>query len=206
MNIGVATTQGRPYFRILQILKGSCIRFNSILPKDITSYDGITITTKSESPKHKNSIYYEEIFDKHPTIVLGYLARYLQQPYGDEHLVMGIDPGRRIGLAIFYRGVEIESSVYQSVDKLVSHLAIVLACLRARKKTIRIGCAHMGSAKRIADALNSKSSSTFEIEFIDEYKTTIRTKNQNQGGKRDKLSAKFISQRVGYRHELVTHL
>jgi len=39
-----------------------------------------------------------------------------------------------------------------------------------------------------------KFCSNFEIEFVDESNTTLKIKNYNQRGKRDMLSAQFITQ------------
>jgi len=38
------------------------------------------------------------------------------------------------------------------------------------------------------------------LEFVDERKTSLKIKNYNQRGKRDMMSAKYITQREGYRH------
>ena len=51
--------------------------------------------------------------------------------------------------------------------------------------------------------LKLKFCSSFELEFVDEYKTSLKIKNFNQRGKRDMLSAKYISQREGYRYSIL---
>jgi len=96
--------------------------------------------------------------------------------------------------------MEIESSLHSSVDNLVSHIITILAELRAKSKIVKIGNGNMVLAKEIGMLLNLKFCSSFELEFVDEHKTSPKTKNYNQRGKRDKLSAKFISQRQGFRH------
>ena len=58
----------------------------------------------------------------------------------------------------------------------------------------------MKLAKKITNLLNLKYCSDFELEFVDESKTTVKIKNFNQRGKRDMLSAKYISRRDGHRH------
>ncbi len=121
-------------------------------------------------------------------------------PDFEEDLILGIDPGQRIGLSIFYYGKEIESSFYSSVEKLVFHIIQVLGGLRAKRKIIKIGNGNMKIAKQIVTVLNLNFCSSFELEFVDEQKTSLKIKNFNQRGKRDMLSAKYISQREGYRH------
>ncbi len=124
----------------------------------------------------------------------------LNQDFEEENLILGIDPGQRIGLSIFYYGTEIGRSFYFSVEELVFHIIQVLSGLRAKRKIIKIGNGNMKIAKQIVTMLNLKFCSSFELEFVDERKTSLKIKNFNQRGKRDMLSAKYISQRDGYRH------
>ncbi len=121
-------------------------------------------------------------------------------PDFEEDLILGIDPGQRIGLSIFYYEKEIESSFYSSVEELVFHIIEILGGLRAKRKIVKIGNGNMKIAKQIVSVLNLNFCSSFELEFVDEQKTSLKIKNFNQRGKRDMLSAKYISQREGYRH------
>ena len=124
----------------------------------------------------------------------------LNPDFEEEDLIFGVDPGQRIGLSIFYYGKEIESSFYSSVEELIFHIIEVLGGLRAKRKIVKIGNGNMKIAKQIVTMLNLNFCSSFELEFIDEQKTSLKIKNFNQRGKRDMLSAKYISQREGYRH------
>jgi hypothetical protein len=124
----------------------------------------------------------------------------LNPDFEEEDLILGIDPGQRIGLSIFYYGKEIESSFHSSVEELVFHIIRVLGGLRAKRKIVKIGNGNMKIAKQIVTVLNLNFCSSFELEFVDEQKTSLKIKNFNQRGKRDMLSAKYISQREGYRH------
>ena len=61
----------------------------------------------------------------------------------------------------------------------------------------------MEIAKKIVATLNLKFCSSFELEFVDEQNTSLKIKNHNQRGKRDMLSAKYISQRDGTRKSIL---
>ena len=61
----------------------------------------------------------------------------------------------------------------------------------------------MEIATQIVKMLNLKFCSSFELEFVDESRTSLKIKNFNQRGKRDMLSAKYISKREGYRHSIL---
>lgn len=172
------------------------------MPEQIGSYDGeIIFTTKNEAPQNcQKPILYEDIFDKHPTIIHGIIVQKLDSGYEESNLVIGVDPGIRTGLSVTYYGKEIERSLYSTIDELVNHIIMILGGLRAKRKTVKIGNGNMKVAKYIGTLLNIRYCSAFELEFVDEQRTSLKIKNFNQRGKRDMLSAKYISLREGYRH------
>lgn len=143
---------------------------------------------------------HEEIVDKDPVVIQGLMIQKLQVGLDKNELVLGIDPGSRTGLSVSYYGKEIERSIFNSVESLVMHIAKILAELRADRKIIKIGNGNMNLAKEITTLLNLRFCSDFELEFVDEQKTSLKIKNYNQRGKRDMMSAKYISQREGIRH------
>ena len=127
----------------------------------------------------------------------------LNLDFEEEVLILGVDPGQRIGLSIFYYDTEIESSFYSSVEDIILHIIHVLGNLRAKRKIIKIGNGNMKIAKQIVTMLNLRFCSSFELEFVDEQKTSLKIKNFNQRGKRDMLSARYILQRNGYRYSVL---
>ena len=143
---------------------------------------------------------YEEIIDKDPAVIRGLMIKKLEGGLDKNELVLGIDPGHRTGLSVFYFGKEIEKSTFTSVEGLVMHVAKILAELKADRKIVKIGNGNMNLAKEIITLLNLRFCSDFELEFVDERKTSLKIKNYNQRGKRDMMSAKYITQREGYRH------
>jgi hypothetical protein len=175
------------------------------LPEEISNYQGnLVLTTLKESPpKCKKPILNEDVFEQHFTVIRGLMIQKLNLDYEEKDLVIGIDPGQQIGLSIFYFGKEIEGSFYSSIEELVLHIIGVLGNLRAKRKIIKIGNGNMIIAKKIEKLLNLRFCSSFELEYVDESKTTLKIKNFNQRGKRDMLSAKFISQREGYRYSIL---
>jgi len=186
-------------------LKSLNLKFDSILPEQIPTYEGnLILTTKKESPDNSTkTILHEDILEKHPTVFRGTIIQKLDLGFEQDELVIGIDPGSRIGISIFFCGKEIENSFYNSIDELISHVINILAELRAKRKLVKIGNGDMQIAKKISALLNLKFCSSFELEFVDERKTSLKIKNFNQRGKRDMLSAKYISQREGYRHVIL---
>lgn len=186
----------------MKTLKHLKINYDSILPNEINQTDKrLILTTTRDMPKiDTNLVLYEEEFNADPTVIKGLIMQKLESGMNEDSLVIGIDPGNRIGLSVFYHQKEIERSTYTSLDELISHVVKILAGLKADKKIVKIGNGNMKIARQITNLLNLKFCSHFELEFVDEHKTSLRTKNYNKRGERDKMSARYISQREGYRH------
>lgn len=162
------------------------------------------LTTFQESPKFsKKPILHEEIIDKDPVVIQGLIIQKLEIGLDKNELMIGIDPGYRTGLSVFYYGKEIERSIFTSNEALVMHVAKILAELKADSKIVKIGNGNMKLAREITRLLNLRFCSDFALEFVDERKTSLKIKNYNQRGKRDMMSAKYISQRDGDRHVIL---
>ena len=162
------------------------------------------LTTRKESPAECDvPLLHEDVLDHHSTVTRGMMLQKLDMRFEEDDLVLGVDPGQRIGLSISYYGKEIEGSFYSSADELVSHMIHVLGGLRARRKIVKMGNGNMQVANRIVTALNLGFCSSFELEFVDEQRTSPKIKNFNQRGRRDMLSARYISQREGCRHSVL---
>ena len=165
------------------------------------TYNGNFIfTTRKELPKNcEKHILDEEVLEHPPTVLRGKMLQKLSMCFDEDVLLFGIDPGQRIGLSILYYEKEIENSFYSSIDDLVNHIVRVLRGLKASRTVVKIGNGDIEIAKKIAQHMSYKCSSSFELEIVDEKNTSLKIKNHNQRGKRDMLSAKYISQREGTR-------
>ncbi len=201
-NIAVATVSGKSYYKIINVLRRLELNYDSILPEEITSSDRrLILTTVRESSRiPTNLVLLDDEFNYHPTIIRAKIVEKLQSGINDNSLIIGIDPGNRIGLSIFYHEKEIESSIYTSVDDLVSHIVKIMVGISAPRKIVKVGNGNMKIALHIANSLNLRFCSHFELEFVDERKTSLKIKNYNKRGARDKISARYITQREGYRH------
>jgi len=193
---------GRSYFKFVNTLKNLKLDYDSVLPEEITSSDRrLILTTVRESAKIPTDlVLFDDEFDYDPTIVRGKIVKKLESGIHRSSLVIGIDPGNRIGVSVFYYEKEIESSIYTSVDELISHIVKILVGLNAERKVVKVGNGNMNIARQITNLLNLRFCSHFELEFVDERKTSLRVKNYNKRGTRDKISARYITQREGYRH------
>ena len=128
------------------------MNFDSILPKEIPYFDGdIVLTTEKEAPKNPViPLLFDDITDKDTEVIQGLISQKLDQGLNDNQLLLGIDPGKQIGLSIYYLGNEISSSFFVSTDKLIQKIISILAGLKARHKIIKIGNGDMQMANEIA--------------------------------------------------------
>ena len=193
-NIAVATVYGRSYFKFVKTLQYLKINYDSILPDEINQSDKrLILTTIRDIPNIDTTlVLYEEEFDADPTVIKGLIIQKLESGMHENSLVIGIDPGNRIGLSVFYHQKEIERSTYTSLDELISHIVKIFAGLKADRKIVKIGNGNMRIARQITNLLNLRFCSHFELEFVDERKTSLRIKNYNKRGERDKMSARYI--------------
>lgn len=198
----MATVSGKSYFKFVDILRRLKLNYDSVLPEEITGSDRrLILTTVHESSKiPTNLVLLDDEFNCHPTIIKAKIVEKLQSGLNDSSLVIGIDPGSRIGLSVFYYEKEIESSFYTSIDDLISHIVKILVGINARRKVVKVGNGTMKIARHIVNSLNLRFCSHFELEFVDERKTSLKIRNYNKRGERDKISARCITQREGYRH------
>lgn len=204
LRVAVATARGRPYYYFSSLLRGMGIRFDSILPERMGAYGGhLVMTTMPEHPGPRAlpgpALFFEDISGHPPAVVCGLMIRESGVCTGPEDLVVGIDPGQRSGLAISYCGREIGSSIHSSVEGLVSMVIRVLGGLPARRRLVKIGDGDVETACEIARMLNLRFCSSFEFELVDESRTSPKLKNFNRRGRRDILSARYISRRDGRR-------
>ena len=198
----MATVSGKSYFKFVNILRCLNLNYDSVLPEEITSSDKrLILTTVHESSKiPTNLVLLDNELNYHPTIIRAKIVEKLQSRLIHSSLVIGIDPGNRIGLSVFYYEKEIESSFYTSTDDLVLHIVKILVGINAQRKVVKIGNGTMRIARHIVNSLNLRFCSHFELEFVDERKTSLKIRNCNKRGERDKISARFITKREGYRH------
>ena len=159
----------------------------------------MVFTTTKEAPAYsKIPLITDDISTKNLTVLRGKILEKLDYVRLEDELIIGIDPGKRTGFSVYFLGSEIARSLYMTIDKLIDEIISILSQLRAKKRLIKIGNGNMKLTNKITNLLNLRYCSDFDVEIVDEAKTTLKIKHFNQRGKRDMLSARYISQRTGY--------
>ena len=198
----VATVSGRSYYKITNVLKSLDLRFLSLSPEEAAQSTGKVIITTIDESKivNRDNMYLDTQLEEFP---LSIKAKILQNCMGyigssKEQLVVGIDPGKRIGISILYCYFELDRIVLSSVNSTVEKISFILSSIESPTKIVRIGDGSLALSHQIAAILKSYFKDEVIIEIVDEYGTSIRQGTEkNRGGIRDISSARKIAFRKG---------
>jgi hypothetical protein len=126
--VAVATVQGKAYFLIVNMLREQNIPFTSLVPGEaVTPKVKLVITTQQE--RHQIDFDKVLVFSGENDLdnLLGETKRLLLGKDAYEKIVIGVDPGEAIGLAVVADGKVIAEETYYSSHEL----------LRSIQKTIK---------------------------------------------------------------------
>jgi hypothetical protein len=155
----------------------------------------ITTSEERDAILHDN-ILLDTDLEEEPAIIKAKILHNLSNTL-ENILLIGIDPGKRIGLSILYMHEEIDSRVINSIDRLVELLEIIITNIEADKTIIKIGSGDLKLALKIAYALSYRLDA-IDIELVDEHGTTSTIDaSYRRRGVRDRLSARAIAYRRG---------
>lgn len=199
--MAVATLDGRAYYRITALMKEMGIPFYNVLPGEkLRAGTRLVFSTEKERPsiKHDKVICLEEFQD-----VYAMKERILSHLYGDgeDSLLIGIDPGRRTGLAVCYRQRMVSGEVLNSLDEAIKRVARLIHSTHAKKKVVRIGNGEPDLAEEMARSLSRLLRGSAIIELVDERGTSsLSIMKQHKRVMRDQRSAMMIALRQGKRY------
>lgn len=196
----VATLQGRSYYKIISALKSLGLKFDSVLPGEVHSFDSqLVITTEEERQMiDHDRILLDSELDDELALVKAKILRSMMNAYHDDQLIIGIDPGRRIGLAALYLEKEIESRVLTSTKAAVDLVVALADGIRSGRKIIRIGDGDKALARTIASGIHARLKNKISIELVNEHGTSsAKVVGSKRRDMRDSLSARAIALRRG---------
>src|ERR1044072_8576846 len=97
--VTVATLNAKSYYKIINILKLLQLKYEELSPSEaLNSYSKFIITSQEESPlfKKRNIMIDSELNDN-PVIIKAKILKKLIKTHTYDQLIIGIDPGSRIG-------------------------------------------------------------------------------------------------------------
>jgi hypothetical protein len=194
--IKVATDNGNVYYRIISRLKRTNLRFSSLAPGEVAeSGRDLVVTSKREAAALGGDAVAIEDMDENPLIMKGQLlSRLLDEPR--RKLLIGVDPGWRIGLAVFYDGRELGTLTENSVEKSVSLLTALVKEVPHSSLSVKIGGGAPSSSVSLASSLRERLPPWASIEIVDESGTSVG-KRGLIGATRDQRAAVRIAFRKG---------
>ena len=195
--IVVATVEGRSYYKIVSMLKSMNIGFSSLSPEEASRTNAkIIITTKNEASLiRREDLIFDFQLDTSPALFKAMLLKNLSSNYIEDILVVGVDPGNRIGIYVLYLHTELYSTVRSSLREAVKFIMNILSCINSSKKILKIGNGDSIKCNHIAQEIKNQNGSVI-IEIVNEFGTS-RNILPNCRRNRDVGSAKSIAFRSG---------
>jgi len=193
--VGVATSDSRAYYSILSRLKETNLRFVSLTPSQAANeVPEPIITTKSELGLFNVvSIPIEEL-DENPLVMEGQiLSKTLSE--SKQAILIGVDPGYRIGVVVFYGGSGLGSFTVNSVDSLQWKLVSLIRNIPHVEVTIKVGDGAPKLSRRIVRTMTEQVPEA-NVLIVDERGTTAN-KLRSRGLTKDQRAAERIAFRKG---------
>jgi hypothetical protein len=218
--VGVATADGKAYYKIASFLKHVRVPYCDILLPSTTISTGenaaladtsnlrflggrrpkVIITTRKERIQllGENIVCIEDLGDDYG-LAKEKLYSMLFPLSEEDSFIIGVDPGERTGIAAFINHREIESSVVTSMDAAISRVCKLLENSPKIRRIVRIGYGNPRLAMKIANAVEFSNHRHMSIQFVDERGTSNLSAKYtvSKSGTRDKRAAKLIAFREG---------
>ena len=189
----VATSSSKAYFSLVTRLRAAGLPFSSVVPGAPDPGCDVVLTTREEAAAYgPRSMAFEDL-DESPYVLKGQVLSRLDG--GAETLLVGVDPGVRIGMAAFYGSARLEFATFESVDGLCGAVSSFAAKVPAAKSLVRVGSGDQAMAGRMALALAAVLPGT-AIEMVDEAGTSSRGRMM-RGVQGDQMAAARIAFRRG---------
>jgi len=191
--ICVATSEARAYYTLVSRLKRAGLPFSSALPgSDFRDWDLVLTTAEEAGRLGEKALALEEL-DENPGIFRGQVISRLS---GESDVILvGVDPGKRTGMAVFYGQAKLASSTFDSVGTVCSRIGAFARGIPSSRVLIRVGNGNRSVASRLVDGLRREVPDA-TIEVVDESGTSTRSPKM-KGVQRDQVAAARIAFRKG---------
>lgn len=192
--ICVVTSNSRAYYSILSRLRRTGLEFVSRTPgEEVGERRGLVITTRKESEEMGFPCVAIEDLDQSPIVMRGQLLARMSEEAKD--ILVGVDPGWRTGVAIFYEDTRIGSFTMNSLQELSAMVAHLIHVTPHSGVTVKVGDGDRRLARQVALALKHEIGKAL-VEIVDEKGTSIR-RIKERGLTRDQSAAARIAFRKG---------
>lgn len=194
--IKVATDDGNAFYEIVSRLKRTHLRFAILsVGQPASPAQDLVVTSRPEVLSFGGDAVAIEDLSEDPLVMEGQLlSRLLEETSRD--LLIGIDPGSRIGVAMFYGGRELGALTSTSVEGSVESLLVLVGQVPHSSLSVKIGGGEPRSSLRLATMLREKLPPSASIEIVNESGTSV-SKHGVIGATKDQRAAARIAFRKG---------
>jgi len=196
--ICVATSKARAYYAIVSRLRRAGLPFASVLPDSDLQDCDLVLTTADEIGQFGGRAFALEDLNENPGIFKGQLVSRLVGR--SEVMLVGVDPGKRIGLAIFYGQTKLAFNTLDSAGAVCSRVGAFARGVPSSRLLVRVGNGNKPMASKLVDGLRREVPGAI-IEVVDESGTSTGSRRM-KGVQKDQVSAARIAFRKG---EVVSH-
>ena len=194
----MATSKARAYYSLVSRLRRAGLPFSSALPESDFRDCDLVLTTAEEAGRFGTKALSLEELDESPGIFKGQVMSRL---LGGEGLILvGVDPGKRTGLAVFYGQIELSFNTFDSPGAGCSRGGAFARGVPSSRLLVRVGNGNRPMASKLVDEL-SREVPGATIEVVDESGTSTRSPKM-KGVQQDQVAAAKIAFRKG---EVVSH-
>lgn len=174
--VAVISTDFKLAFTVKNAVKGYFIFYHLANQDNLTNID-IVITTREESVSinHKKILILNSISEAN--FIKSQIINKLREDNIENYCIIGVDPGKTIGIAILYMGELLTTNVFLVVDELIYWTKQQLRLINASNITFKIGFGESNWYKILFDRIHKEFSHIAEIRAINEYRTSIRSNN-----------------------------
>jgi len=197
--IALATVSGKAYYLLVRELKRRNVSFLSLKPGDSVPFDVKAVITTG---KERSLVMHPKVlvFDEETDVaeVVNDAIRIVQGKQNYENLIIGVDPGRTIGVAVIGDGKLLEALKCSSLDETTNTILNILNRVPAAAKIVKIGDGAPTQTKELLESLDEALPGDATIEVVCEAGTSrLARETTHRREVRDAMSALKIAERKG---------
>lgn len=204
--IAVATVSGKAYYLIVEELKKRDTSFLSLTPNErIPAEIKVVITTEEEKHliKHDRVLTFKDGME--PKVLVNRALRVVQGRECYQKIVIGVDPGKILGLAVLADGEVVETDNCFSIPETLDKIKSILGNFKIKhipSIMVKIGDGVPKYKNELLRALDKKLPSNVMLQSVSEAGTNrYPSDTTHRRGLRDIVSAMKIAGRNGQTFE-----
>lgn len=199
--VAVATVEGKAYFLIVNELREQNVPFISLVPDEsVPAEVKVVITTEKEKHLVKNENILIYTSEKDLDSLVNGVKRLLQGKEAYDKILIGIDPGEVIGLAVIADGKVIEEDNCFSTQEVINNIIKALRNVNFAVTSVSVKIGNgVPVYKELVEALDNVLPHAVVLEVVSEAGTNQSLKKNKRSRRiRHISSAIRIAGRAGY--------